>query len=628
MSLILLYALGCPSEQQLGVYDSEPTVSITSPLDGSTWPDDAALTLVGEVHDRETALEELKVSWASNVDGVLTDAAEPTGGGVVEFPVAGLSVGPHTLSLIAIDSAGQKAVANVTITIEDVPDAPWISIVHPAVGDPARDDAPFTFTATVGDNQDALETLAVTVSSAESGEVCTMMADSAGLATCEGTLYATTHHLTFTVTDPGGLSATAEAGLEVDSHLDIDDDGDGWTENQGDCDDARPLAFPGGTETFDSTDEDCDGTADNGTDNFDDDGDGFSETDGDCDDADATSYPEGTEVIDGADTDCDGVLENDTDVYDDDGDGWSESIGDCDDGDPSAYPYASELEDGVDNDCDTIVDEGTNAYDDDGDGYSENAGDCDDTDSDTWPGAPEDTSDGVDQDCNGIVELDADGDGFISIATGGDDCDDTDDDTWPGIATNEGDPTLCRTDADGDGWGDDTPATDVEAGSDCEDADDTVNPTATEECDSVDNDCDGSVDEANATGCDDYYYDYDGDLYGSTVSQCLCSPSGYYTASVSTDCYDLNTQASPGATSYRATDRGDGSFDYNCDGVEDTRYSSTGVCSIYSLCAVSKGWSGSVEACGDSGSYISACAFNVSTLNCSATTSSTTQTCR
>ena len=47
MSLILLYALGCPSEQQLGVYDSEPTVSITAPVEGSAWPDDASLTLVG-----------------------------------------------------------------------------------------------------------------------------------------------------------------------------------------------------------------------------------------------------------------------------------------------------------------------------------------------------------------------------------------------------------------------------------------------------------------------------------------------------------------------------------------------------------------------------------------------------
>ncbi len=40
------------------------------------------------------------------------------------------------------------------------------------------------------------------------------------------------------------------------------------------------------------------------------DGDGYSEDDGDCDDSDASISPDGTEVHDGVDNDCDGVLDN------------------------------------------------------------------------------------------------------------------------------------------------------------------------------------------------------------------------------------------------------------------------------------------------------------------------------
>ena len=39
------------------------------------------------------------------------------------------------------------------------------------------------------------------------------------------------------------------------------------------------------------------------------------------------------------------------------------------------------------------------------------------------------------------------------------------------------------------------------------------------------------------------------------------------------DCYDQNSEANPGTNrSWQSQDRGDGSFDWNCDGVERKRY--------------------------------------------------------
>jgi hypothetical protein len=38
------------------------------------------------------------------------------------------------------------------------------------------------------------------------------------------------------------------------------------------------------------------------------------------------------------------------------------------------------------------------------------------------------------------------------------------------------------------------------------------------------------------------------------------------------DCYDANTSAKPGQTAFFATHRGDGSFDYDCNGGSEKQY--------------------------------------------------------
>ncbi len=229
---------------------------------------------------------------------------------------------------------------------------------------------------------------------------------------------------------------------------------DGWADSSDDCDDSDPATYPGAGEVCDGVDNGCSGTLPE--DETDADADGFMPCSGDCDDTNGDVYPGAVEVCDGLDTNCDGEVppeeldadgdgespcagdcdddaadvasilpevcddvdpdtpadqrvDNDCnpatdETVDADGDGFSLCDGDCDDTDPDVHPGALEVCDGevpVDNDCDPTTDE---AADSDGDGYTICDGDCDDADPTVNPGAEEVCGNGVDEDCDGIVE--------------------------------------------------------------------------------------------------------------------------------------------------------------------------------------------------------------------------------
>ena len=187
-------------------------------------------------------------------------------------------------------------------------------------------------------------------------------------------------------------------------------------------------------------------------------------------------------------------------IDDTDEDGFDASE-DCDDFEAATYPGAADVwYDGVDSDC-----AGDNDNDADLDGYESAAhggDDCDDDDADVSPAATETWYDGVDTDCDGASDYDADGDGYDSDAHGGDDCNDASSSVRPGASDTWYDGVdsncdgLSDNDADGDGYD-----SDAHGGDDCDDTDPAFSPGVEETWyDGVDNDCDGGND-----------YDADGD---------------------------------------------------------------------------------------------------------------------
>lgn len=170
-----------------------------------------------------------------------------------------------------------------------------------------------------------------------------------------------TDTLIVTVQDECGFEAVASTSiLYLASYPPSDDDGDGFEDGpveHVDCDDDDPWVYPYATELFDGKDNDCDGLIDEGTDGMDDDGDGFSEIDGDCNDVDDTIYPGAPEQTDTKDNDCDGVVDDNTGLFDDDGDGFAETDNDCNDTNPDIHPAATEYCDGIDNNCNGLKDQ-------------------------------------------------------------------------------------------------------------------------------------------------------------------------------------------------------------------------------------------------------------------------------
>ena len=170
-----------------------------------------------------------------------------------------------------------------------------------------------------------------------------------------------TDTLLITVQDNCGMESQASVSVIYNAaHPPSDDDGDGYEDGPVDiidCDDTDPWVYPMGQEIYDGKDNDCDGIIDEDTDGMDDDGDGFSEIDGDCNDSDDTIYPDAPEQSDTKDNDCDGLIDDNTGLYDDDGDGFAETDNDCNDTDPNIHPAATEYCDGIDNDCNGLKDE-------------------------------------------------------------------------------------------------------------------------------------------------------------------------------------------------------------------------------------------------------------------------------
>ena len=431
-----------------------------------------------------------------------------------------------------------------------------------------------------------------------------------------------------------GQTDVGVGGIGCSAHY-LDGDGDGYGTGasqcscgggggysasvSGDCDDGDATVHPKAQEVCgDGKDNDCDGLTDDGaglgcaTFYADGDKDGYgggsgvclckadaahpTSQNGDCNDSAAAVHPGAPELCNSIDDNCNGLTDDGPPVdctlffadADKDGYGGGSGVclcaadaghpvsigGDCNDGSSAIHPGAAESCNSVDDNCNGQTDElgakGCSSFhvDQDGDGFGGkdvkcacaadplyktlDSTDCDDTQASVHPGAKE-ICDDLDNNCDGVTDpagldtctnyfYDGDADGFGT--------------------SNVQIKCLCA----GSGLWSATVA------GDCDDADKTIHPNATEVCNGKDDNCDGDID--NGAGVV-YFADGDGDSYGNAlVSLQSCTVVPTFVTNKS-DCNDGNPLIHPGATEV-------------CDGVDNDCNGQTddGLCDDGSACTV------------------------------------------
>ncbi|MBF0377709.1 MAG: PKD domain-containing protein [Desulfamplus sp.] len=178
----------------------KPTITITSPTNGSSYNSGDDITFEADVNDVQDYLEDIKVVWQSSIDDNF--------GSGTSFTISTLSAGKHTIEATATDTDGNTDKDSISITIDNQP--PEASILSPEPNATFTFGSLITFTGSVTDIEDGnLAGDSLVWTSSQGGLI------GKGESVSTRTLKSGTHIITLTATDSSGAKNTAKVTITV-----------------------------------------------------------------------------------------------------------------------------------------------------------------------------------------------------------------------------------------------------------------------------------------------------------------------------------------------------------------------------------------------------------------------------
>jgi hypothetical protein len=189
----------------VGPPNSNPTCAITAPVTGSAGPEGELVTFTGTAGDVDVAPDWLNVAWSSDKDGPI-GTSTPTTSGEIVFNYDDLRVDTHTITMTVTDEIGATC---SDLTVFTVGTPPVLNITAPESDATLNHSDAVVFEATVEDNEDLPNEVALSWESDIDGVFSTDGADSSGAVTVSiDSLSAGDHVVTVTATDTDGLFVT------------------------------------------------------------------------------------------------------------------------------------------------------------------------------------------------------------------------------------------------------------------------------------------------------------------------------------------------------------------------------------------------------------------------------------
>ncbi len=211
MGILSTLNAGC-GDKDTAPTNASPTITIINPVDGDTWTESQPQQLLAQVVDADHLATDLSVRWS--IDGeVVCDWTPPDAGGNATCSVVA-AVDMAQIRAEVQDTEGASTLKEVSVFVASTK-APLVNILTPLNGSTFYSDQEIPVSATIEDDDNALNELTISWTASNVGALEVLPPDAEGLVSDTITLPEGAYTLTLDVTDPTEKQDTSAVDITV-----------------------------------------------------------------------------------------------------------------------------------------------------------------------------------------------------------------------------------------------------------------------------------------------------------------------------------------------------------------------------------------------------------------------------